>query len=185
MKETSDLFTELNSDTAFSLFLIPPKQFVHTIEVGAKWISDESSMANEYAMSANLLRDAAIKSGTPWFYANPIIYLYRHALELYLKAILQPNKPTHNLLKLRDALITYIKGKYEIDIADGWAIQIISEFASLDPSSTRLRYAKDNSGKPSFAAEQRVNLEDLKMRMDALFQSLIWLAMNSVSPAEK
>jgi hypothetical protein len=39
-------------------------------------------MANQFQMAANLLRDAAIRSGTPWFYANPILYLYRHTIEL-------------------------------------------------------------------------------------------------------
>lgn len=177
MNDIGSLFTELNDENALSLLLRPAEEYLKTVEAGANWVKDESTMAVQYEMSANLLRDAAIKTGTPWFYANPILFLYRHAIELYLKGIVRSRRPTHNLLKLRDALISFIKDNYGVDITDGWVTQTISEFADIDPSSTRLRYANDNDGKPSYTTEQVVNLDDLKKRMDALFQVLMLLNM--------
>lgn len=179
--EVKKLFTELNDDNALSIFLSSDEEFINTVEAGSKWINNESAMASQFAMAANLLRESAINSGTPWFYTHPILYLYRHALELYLKGILRPSKPTHNLLLLRDKLIEHAKLKWDVDIADSWVAQTISEFATIDPNSTRFRYAKDNNGQQNFAAEQIVNLKDLKHRMDKLFQALMPLAIEASS----
>lgn len=177
MNHTKSLFTELNDDNALDLFLRTPEEFLSSVEAGARWLTDESAMANQFQMAANLLRDAAITSGTPWFYSNPILYLYRHTIELYLKGIVRPSKPTHNLLTLRDSLIDYVKTTYGCDISGSWIAETISEFANIDPSSTRFRYARDNQGQPNFAAEQEVNLDVLKTRLDALFQVFMHLRM--------
>jgi hypothetical protein len=82
MNHIKSLFTELNDDNALDLFHRTPEEFLSSVEAGVRWLADESAMANQFQMAANLLRDAAIRSGTPWFYANPILYLYRHTIEL-------------------------------------------------------------------------------------------------------
>lgn len=174
---TKSLFTELNDENAFDLFLRTNKEFLNSIDAGAKHIRDESAIANQFAMATNLLRDAALKSGTPWFYAHPILFLYRHTIELYLKGLVPQPRPTHNLLVLRDSLIEYIKSKYGYDISGGWVAETITEFATIDPNSTRFRYARDNQGNPSFNAEQVVNLDELKTRMDELFLVFMNLKM--------
>lgn len=174
---TEGLFTENNDANAFDLFLRTDEEFLSCVEAGARHVQDESAMANEFAMAANLLRDAAIKSGTPWFYAHPILFLYRHTIELYLKGLVPQPRPTHNLLALRDSLIEYIKSRYGYDISGGWVAETITEFATIDPSSTRFRYARDNRGNPSFDAEQVVNLDKLKTRMDTLFLLFMNLKM--------
>ena len=119
MNHIKSLFTELNDDNALDLFHRTPEEFLSSVEAGVRWLADESATANQFQMAANLLRDAAIRSGTPWFYANPILYLYRHTIELYLKAIVPPSRPTHNLLRLRDALVDYVKATYGCDISGG------------------------------------------------------------------
>jgi hypothetical protein len=178
MSHTENLFTELNDRDAWDLFLRgPPGAFLSRVAAGERRVTDESTMANEFQMAANLLRDAAIKSGTPWFYANPILYLYRHAIELHLKGIVRPSKPTHSLRKLNNALIKYVKTTYDFDISGGWLTDTISEFANIDPDSTRFRYAKNNQGQPNFAAEQEVDLNALKTRLEALFLALWQLKM--------
>lgn len=79
---SESLFTEHNAANAFDLFLRTDEEFLSCVEAGARYIQDESAMANEFAMAANLLRDAALKSGTLWFYAHPILFLYRHTIEI-------------------------------------------------------------------------------------------------------
>lgn len=177
MNTTQSLFMELNDENAFDLFLRTPEEFLSSVDAGARYIQDESAMANQFSMAANLLRDAALKSGMPWFYANPILLLYRHTIELYLKGLVPQPKPTHNLLGLRNSLIEYIKANYGCDISGGWVAETITEFATIDPHSTRFRYARDNQGNPNFAAEQVVNLVELKTRMDALFLVFMHLKM--------
>lgn len=171
------LFTELNDETAFDLFLRTDEEFLSSVEAGVKYIQDESAMANQFAMAANLLRDAALNSGTAWFYVHPLLFLYRHTIELYLKGLVPQPRPTHNLLVMRDSLIEYIKSKYGYDISGGWVAETITEFAAIDPNSTRFRYARNNQGNPSFNAEQVVNLDELKTRMDALFLVFMNLKM--------
>jgi hypothetical protein len=47
--------------------------------------SDRLGLAHDYAQAAANLVDAALVSGEPWRLCFPFFYLYRHALELYLK----------------------------------------------------------------------------------------------------
>lgn len=180
---TGPLFVELNDRNALDLLLRTPEEFLSSVDAGARYIHDESAMANQFSMAASLLRDAALRTGAPWFYTHAILFLYRHTIELYLKGLVPPPKPTHNLLVLRDSLIGYIKTKYGCDISNGWISETITEFAVIDPSSTRFRYARDNQGNPNFSAEQVVNLDELKTRMDALF--LMFMHLRMAQEAEK
>jgi len=176
MKTNGSLFTELNDENALELLLRSPAEFLSSVEAGARYVNDESAMANQYTMAANLLRDAALQSGTPWFYANPILFLYRHAIELHLKGILHPQSPTHSLTALRDALKDFVQRRYGVDIT-GWITDTITDFASIDPNSARFRYPNDTHGQPHFDAEQVVNLEELKTRLDGLFLFFMYLRM--------
>jgi hypothetical protein len=170
MSNAGKLFTELNDEGWWSLWLQPPEKTLNRISAGEDWQRSDFAIANEFAMAANLLRDAALRSGTPWFYGHPILFLYRHALELHLKTVLpKPERPTHNLLQLRDALATWMKTTYGVDISGTWVEATITEFGAIDPSSTNFRYATDLKGNP-------VDLDDLKRHMDAVFLLLTGLS---------
>ncbi len=177
MTQSKPLFTKVNNANALDLFLRTPEEFLVSVEAGSSWMEDDGAMANQFAMAANLLRDAAVKSGTPWFYSYPILFLYRHTIELYLKAIVPPTKPTHDLSILRDSLIEWVKTRYGYDLSGTWVADTITEFAHIDPTSTRFRYLMDNRGQRSFKAELSVNLDVLKTRLDSLFLLLMRLEM--------
>jgi hypothetical protein len=143
MSGRHSLFIEMNDENAWDLWLRTPEEFLRSVEAGAKWVQDESTLANQYAMATSLLRDAAQKSGTPWFYAPPILFLYRHALELHLKGLVPQAKPTHDLLALWECLATYVDATYGHGIRQGWAAETVAELASVDHDSTHFRYARD------------------------------------------
>lgn len=71
--------------------------------------------------------------------SSPVLYLYRHAVELYLKAaILHQGKPLpkneHSLHRLANA----------VDGLEEWALKRIQELNDIDPQSTILRYGSIN-----------------------------------------
>lgn len=102
---------------------------------------------------------------------NPVLYLYRHSIELYLKSFLGEIK-THNLQKLLHAFKDLMKSKYNWDIPVALEI-FINEFDVYDRSSTVFRY-------PSLerpGTELMVNLYSLRNNMDSVsdfFQRLSW-----------
>jgi hypothetical protein len=54
------------------------------------------SLAAAYWRAGDRLTDVARDSAVPYDYAYPIFYLYRHSLELYLKAMPRgPDEGTH------------------------------------------------------------------------------------------
>ncbi len=88
----------------------PPEETLVTVEASPDHIRDEFGMALQFTMAANLLQEAALKKGVPWFYSSPILFLYRHAIELYLKAVLiSPPKQLHDLRKLLGLLVEQIR----------------------------------------------------------------------------
>ena len=71
--------------------------------------------------------------------AYPILFNYRHSLELYLKAIM-PAQHNHRLDVLASHLRPLLTGQYPPDQIE-ILIQRIEEFHQMDPSSTVFRYA--------------------------------------------
>jgi hypothetical protein len=91
----------------------------------------------------------------------PMLFLYRHYVELHLKSLLldagellddpQAVPPKHYLLQLwervRSLLLRVGPGSN-----GGWldrADEVIAQLAALDPTSLAFRYPVDNGGKPS------------------------------------
>ena len=87
----------------------------------------------------------------------PIIYNYRHFIELSLKYLIDaygdfveisPIWNTHDLSKLWKTLIDLFKryGVDEVDEATSIVGEFIAEFDRLDPGSFHFRYPKDRDG---------------------------------------
>jgi hypothetical protein len=113
------------------------------------------------------------------FLVYPIIFNYRHFIELSLKHQLathgpsvgaEPNWHTHDLAKLWEAFSEMVD-RYQIpdpDDADAVVQAVVAEFAKIDPKSDAYRYPVDQKGKPlpiSFASTHLANLADV---MDAV-----------------
>ena len=108
--------------------------------------------------------------------ANPVLYLYRHSIELFLKAIMQGAAKTHSLDTLADEYRDFIKDEFGSDCPK-WIITRMKELGAIDPNSTAFRYnmtynkqAKTDEPVPG---EFHVNLHHLKSAMTALNVALV------------
>ncbi len=108
--------------------------------------------------------------------ANPVLYLYRHSIELFLKAIMLGAAKTHSLDTLADEYRDFIKDEFGSDCPE-WIITRMKELGAIDPNSTAFRYnmtynkqAKTDEPVPG---EFHVNLHHLKSAMTALNVALV------------
>ena len=110
----------------------------------------------------------------------PIIFLYRHYVELSLKGMLlvlgelsaKLEKPSHKhaLVPLWDLLRTKLSAQVRIE-DDHWmqrAGSIIREFDSMDPKSFAFRYPVDNNQVPNLESDLRVDIVQFREVMDEL-----------------
>ena len=120
----------------------------------------------------------------------PVVYLYRHAIELSLKGLvndgiylqilkddqdLQDILASHNLHSLWSRVRLVLKAIWsDGDEEDVDAVEkIILEFHQVDKSGQRLRYSKDKQGKSHVdILPGRVDLIVLKQTMECLFHFL-------------
>ena len=148
---------------------------------GGMFVPTRLELSRQYFDAANLLLEA-IKQQRIEDYAltNPALFLYRHALEVVLKAILERRSegaPTgHDLAALLKHLQRFAKEQYKQDVPD-WIISRIEEFAAIDPGSMAFRYAQDRYGgkgsKPtSVPGEVYVGLPHLQGAMAELYSAL-------------
>lgn len=103
--------------------------------------------------------------------ANPTLFLYRHAIELLLKAAMQGTTKTHRLEELANAFIAYANREFAVDVPK-WITSYIKELAMIDPGSTAFRFSenRDKTTKQDCAmdGEFHVNLYHLQRVMGAL-----------------
>jgi len=117
----------------------------------------------------------------------PILFLYRHALELYLKLVVQPKNLDHRLAPLFREFEMIAQQQYSQQIP-----QIIldraRELAEMDPDSFAFRYATTKHGDDSIrGGEYWVELPRLRQFMDVLAPAFhkIGSATNLKRPSHK
>lgn len=124
--------------------------------------------------------------------AYPIVFLYRHALELSLKNVIYRSAlltafkrfddidtslyNNHRLTPLSEKAAAILRRLFPDDeilehIVDSMLI-IASEFSDIDPDSYAYRYPIDKQGNPSTNPDQVINLEALHRTMKELFENL-------------
>ena len=81
--------------------------------------------------------------------AYPIMFLYRHAIELYLKLAVPSAKPNHKLPNLIADLDRLVQDRFGQALPQ-WVKDRLKEFHEIDPNSTSFRYG-DVLHKNSFA----------------------------------
>lgn len=155
----------LNEDCTFGSLIggMLPSDEAYT----GKWI------AESYKNAADALVDQVVnrKDYDGYELVFPILYLYRHAIELYLKMLLKPDKLNHNLKPLMDGFVEQAQ-------ANGWKIQPvvverIEELARIDLDSSAFRYATNTKGKPSLdIGECWVDLGYIKEFMGILVEGM-------------
>jgi len=123
-------------------------------------------LARSYKQSADALLDSALKSGEARHLAFPVLFAYRHSLELYLKIIGEIGKQIHSL---RDC-VRLVEKRHGQRIGKPIREWII-EFDSIDPFGSAFRYADDQAGTLRYA-EYLVDFVQLKVAMEEVFPSL-------------
>lgn len=99
---------------------------------------DQLTIADSYVDAALILVDRAHLTEEPWTLIYPILFLCRHAIELYLKITIPTNKD-HPLKDKLDAFVLYMQQEFNQKIPS-WLIDIVKEFNEFDPGSTTFRY---------------------------------------------
>jgi hypothetical protein len=108
--------------------------------------------------------------------ANPVLYLYRHSIELLLKAAMDGAEKTHDLARLSDQFRVLIKAWSGADLPD-WISHRLQELAAIDPGSTAFRYSRnfDRLARVDVPVdgEFHVDLAHLQSAMAALNAALV------------
>lgn len=100
---------------------------------------DLFSLADSYKMAGDILVDAALSNDEVLDLICPIIYNYRHATELYLKAFISEHKKDHKLQWLLNEFRQLLKIEFKSDLPE-WFEGIILSFNDFDPNGTNFRY---------------------------------------------
>ncbi|MDH3665279.1 MAG: hypothetical protein OEU92_35565 [Alphaproteobacteria bacterium] len=135
-------------------------------------------MKDGYKNAADLMVVAADNDAARNMLVFPIVFNYRHFLELSLKfqlatygptAGIEPNWKTHCLAALWNEFLEMLDryGTEDPDEADPVVGDIIREFAKIDPGSYSHRYPVDRRGTPIPLAQTDLHLPTLAGVMDA------------------
>ncbi len=139
-----------------------------TVISGMSEIGDAFALAESYKLAGDMLVDAALSIGETYELAYPVIYNYRHATELYLKATVVSEEKTHDLLWLLQEFKKLLKAEFDAALPE-WFENIVLAFNDFDPDSTTFRYG----GFASFSrqGEVWVDLVHMKTLMGWLAES--------------
>jgi hypothetical protein len=152
------------------------------------------SFAKGYFLAASRLASHLLSSQSsfPDYEAYPVVFLYRHSLELYLKDILYKGNRlseiadiddtnselynNHKLSPLAEKASLVLQKKFPIDddlrLFEKRLIQIASEFQEIDPESFSYRYPIDRKGEHSTSKSQTVNLSAFSTNMNSLLEKM-------------
>ncbi len=124
---------------------------------------NSTAMADSYLLAASLLIDSWEGRKEPWMICYPILYLCRHALELFLKdALPQRRKPSHNLRPLVDDLRSLLRDRLNTDIPRPLRDDLYA-LADIDPDGQSFRYVTTTEGLQLYVpGEYWVSLHDLR-----------------------
>jgi HEPN domain-containing protein len=101
--------------------------------------------AHQYINAANVIINAIKHDEIEDFrLAHPALFLYRHAVELMLKAVVPNAGKVHHLDKLADRFKDFVKAEFGEDLPR-WLMDRLRELAQIDPNST-VRTVAANSG---------------------------------------
>lgn len=126
--------------------------------------------ASTYRWAGDALVEASLNHPKPWETLDAIMYVYRHALELYLKALI-PGKWRHDLVGLVEKLPDAIHAAFNQSV-NPVVMDRLREFAAADNvDSTVWRYPEVE--RPVDQKDERViDLRRLKRLLGAIFDDL-------------
>jgi ribonuclease BN (tRNA processing enzyme) len=111
--------------------------------IGSFHGTGRSMAAHQYINAANVITNAIKQDEIEDFrLAHPALFLYRHAVELVLKAVVPNARKVHRLDKLADRFKEFVKAEFGEDVPR-WLKDRLRELAQIDPNSTAFRYAHE------------------------------------------
>jgi hypothetical protein len=119
-----------------------PQGFLFGEQSGMGGSPDCLSLAQDYMEAAYALTETIRRGECEDFrVAEPLMYLYRHSLELFLKGVLELDEKHHDLAVLADKLVIFIRQEHGFETPI-WISRRIKEIGAIDPRSTAFRYGK-------------------------------------------
>jgi hypothetical protein len=157
------------------IFIDPPEDIDETwthgaIFAGLSSFADLLPLARAYKLAGDRLTEIAVENEEAWLLICPIMFNYRHSIELYLKVITGEYKQNHNLIHLYNKLTVLLKNEFNLKPPE-WLENTIVSFNDFDPSSTTFRY-----GGGSEKDEVFIDFVKLKGRMgwlSKIFQNIL------------
>lgn len=139
--------------------------------IGSYFSNDPRLLAEGYFEAANILVES-LASNPSNILVYPIVFLYRHYIELALKAVLyefeklgypltKKEKKGHNLTILLEKVNEITRKKLNQQLTDE-TCNIIREFNLYDPNSETFRYSLDHEFNPNIPNHDTVGLDILK-----------------------
>ena len=149
--------------------------------------------AKGYTLAANRLASLLLEAPRfPVYEAYPVVFLYRHALELSLKHIIYSSvklaafkylddvdrglQNSHDLRQLSKIVETVLALLFPDDESLRQTIAMVTEtcheFSEIDPRSDGYRYPIDSKGQRSTKRRQVVNLRSFADRMSSVLEEL-------------
>ncbi len=139
----------------------------HGIFLNGGTVDGYLALARSYREGADALLRFALKSGEPRDWGYPVLFAYRHSLELYLKVAGKIRVETHSLKRCLTILEKH-HGQRIPSPARGW----IAEFDLIDPGGTTFRYADEKSEALLQYAQYWVDFNQLQHAMTSVFDML-------------
>lgn len=116
--------------------------WMHGMLLNGGGVNAYLELARSYKSSADALLDSALKSGEARDFGYPVLYAYRHVLELYLKILGENDERTHSLRRCVEIVekrhSAQLPSKRIPDPIRSW----ILELDAIDPLGTAFRYAE-------------------------------------------
>jgi hypothetical protein len=172
-----------------------PKNGDHLIEQGgdvktlfADWIEGRwVSYADGYKAAADILVDKIEGQAPEDILILPVVFMYRHHVELRLKYIVtaldalsqtqMPNFITHNIITLWNYVKAHLDcirgGPFDAEMMASLE-QLITELSTLDPDSFRFRYSHDRHFNEN-VIPRSLNLTHFKETMTILSNGLRYI----------
>ncbi len=141
----------------------------HGVLFSSMWVRPLIEVARAYKYAADELVKEALGCSEPHLLDYPILYTYRHTLELYMKIAL--DDPEQALVHGHDlvALAKAVERKHGRKVAE-WVMTRLQEFDEVDPLSDLFRYA-DKAPQHRQHVEMWIGFTQLKSVMDSLCEA--------------
>lgn len=114
------------------------------IDLGRPGVECRHCIARDYAEATRALITASLNKGMVDIMGHPVLFLMRHTVELFLKAIAPTSKSTRGNGHALDGYIEAIKLVAETHLGTSEVENLIArlaEFSAIDPKSMTFRFA--------------------------------------------